>query len=67
MLGFALNFKFVQVCNLDKNEYTKKVNHSCVCPNYMQCNMYTSVQITTIEEKIRYIGMKIDTCLDANV
>jgi len=39
----------MQVCNIDKNEHTKRVNYPHVCPNYMQCNMYTSIKITTQE------------------
>jgi len=39
----------MQVCNIDKNEHKKRVNHPRVYPNYMKCDMYTSVQITTIE------------------
>ena len=34
-----------------QNEYKKQVNHPRVCPNYTQCNMYTSVQITAVEEQ----------------
>jgi len=25
--GYALKFQLVQVCNIDKNEHTKRVNH----------------------------------------
>jgi len=32
VLGYALTFWFMQVCNIDKNETKKQVNHSSVCP-----------------------------------
>jgi len=53
--------------NIDKNEHTKRVNHPRVCPNYIQCNMYTSVKITKNKNTIQYIRIEIDTCLDVNV
>ena len=45
--GFVLKFNS---CNIDKNEQTMSVNHPRICPNYMQCNMYPSVKITTTQE-----------------
>jgi len=50
VLGCAPKFRFMQVCNIDKNEQTKRVIHSRVYSNYMQYNMYTSIQITTTKE-----------------
>ena len=68
MLGFALKFWFMQMCNIDKNEHTKLVNHPRVCPMLYAMPYVHLLSISQQHKnKIQFIGIKIDTCLDANV
>jgi len=46
----TLCFIVVQVCNIDKMNTQSDYITYVLVQSYMQCNMYTSVKITTTQE-----------------
>jgi len=56
------------MCNINKNEHTKRENHPHVCPILYAMPYVHHLSISQQHKnKIQYIGIEIDTCLDANV
>ena len=67
MLYWALPLSSIRASMHDKNEHTKRVNHPRVCPILYAMPYVHLLLVAQHKNKIQYIGIKIDTCLDANV